>query len=198
MVRLRLSGTGTDANQLEKEIDIYFQQLLQRTEKYLVADTDTPMELVVGKLLKERNQTITTAESCTGGYIAHLITKHDGSSAYYQGSIVSYANEIKERLLSVPHSILATKGAVSEETVIAMAETARKTMKTDYALAVSGIMGPRGGSEQKPVGMVWVAVASAEKTVTQLFHFRFDRSRNIELTAINALNVLRQLILGKL
>lgn len=198
MVRLRLSGTGSDADQLEKEIDIYFQQLLQRTEKHLVTDTDTPMELVVGTLLKERNQTVTTAESCTGGYIAHLITKHDGSSAYYQGSIISYANAIKEQLLSVPHEVLETKGAVSEETVKAMAEAARKTMKTDYALAVSGIMGPRGGSEQKPVGMVWVAAASKEKTVTQVFQFRFDRSRNIELTAINALNLLRLLILGKL
>lgn len=198
MVRLRLSGTGTDASVLQKEIDIYFQQLLQRTEKYLVTDDDIPMELVVGKLLKERKQTMTTAESCTGGYIAHLITKHDGSSAYYQGSIISYANEIKERLLSVPHEVLETQGAVSEETVKVMAETARATMQTDYALAVSGIMGPRGGTEQKPVGMVWVAAASAEKTVTQLFQFRFDRSRNTELTAINALNLLRQLILGKL
>jgi nicotinamide-nucleotide amidase len=198
MVRLRLSGTGTDVSVLQKEIDIYFQQLLQRTEKYLVTDDDIPMELVVGKLLKERKQTMTTAESCTGGYIAHLITKHDGSSAYYQGSIISYANEIKERLLSVPHEVLETQGAVSEETVKVMAETARATMQTDYALAVSGIMGPRGGTEQKPVGMVWVAAASAEKTVTQLFQFRFDRSRNTELTAINALNLLRQLILGKL
>lgn len=151
---------------------------------------------MVGKLLKERNQTVTTAESCTGGYIAHLITKHDGSSAYYKGSIVSYANEIKERLLSVPHEILATKGAVSEETVKVMAETARTAMNTDYAVAVSGIMGPRGGTDQKPVGMVWVAVSSSGKTITELFQFRFDRSRNIELTSINALNLLRKMILG--
>ena len=164
----------------------------------MVTDSDIPMELVVGKLLKERNQTVTTAESCTGGYIAHLITKHDGSSAYYKGSIVSYANEIKEELLSVPHEILATKGAVSEETVKVMAETARTTMNTNYAVAVSGIMGPRGGTDQKPVGMVWVAVASAEETITELFQFRFDRSRNIELTAVNALNLLRKLILRKL
>jgi nicotinamide-nucleotide amidase len=198
MVRLRLSGTGSDPVQLENEIAFYFQQLLQRTEKYLVTDDDIPMELVVGKLLKERKQTITTAESCTGGYIAHLITKHNGSSAYYQGSIISYANEVKEELLIVPNDILTTKGAVSEETVKIMAETARKIMKTDYALAVSGIMGPKGGTEQKPVGMVWVAAASSEKTVAQVFQFRFDRSRNIELTAINALNLMRQLILGKL
>ncbi len=198
MVRLRLSGTGSDPIQLENEIAIYFQQLLQRTEKYLVVDDDIPMELVVGRLLNDRKQTMTTAESCTGGYIAHLITKHNGSSAYYQGSIISYANVVKEDLLMVPNDILTTKGAVSEETVRIMAETARRIMKTDYALAVSGIMGPKGGTEQKPVGMVWVAAASAEKTVTQVFQFRFDRSRNIELTAINALNLLRQLILGRL
>lgn len=197
MVRLRLSGMGPDAEQLESEIAIYFQQLLQRTEKYLVTDDDIPMELVVGKLLKERKQTMTTAESCTGGYIAHLITKHHGASAYYQGSVISYANEIKEQVLSVPNDILKTKGAVSEETVTLMAESVRKLMKTDYALAVSGIMGPGGGSHEKPVGMVWVAAASEEKTMTQLFQFRFDRSRNIELTAINALNLLRQLILSK-
>jgi nicotinamide-nucleotide amidase len=198
MVRLRLSGMGSDVEQLESEIAIYFQQLVQRTEKYLVTDDDIPMELVVGKLLKERKQTMTTAESCTGGYIAHLITKHNGASAYYQGSVISYANKIKEQLLSVPNDILKTKGAVSEETVTLMAESVRKLMKTDYALAVSGIMGPGGGSDEKPVGMVWVAAASEEKTVTQLFQFRFDRSRNIELTAINALNLLRQLILSKL
>lgn len=197
MVRLRLSGMDSDAEQLESEIAIYFQQLLQRTEKYLVTDDDIPMELVVGKLLKERKQTMTTAESCTGGYIAHLITKHHGASAYYQGSVISYANEIKEQVLSVPNDILKTKGAVSEETVTLMAESVRKLMKTDYALAVSGIMGPGGGSHEKPVGMVWVAAASEEKTMTQLFQFRFDRSRNIELTAINALNLLRQLILSK-
>ncbi|MBL0884221.1 MAG: CinA family protein, partial [Chitinophagaceae bacterium] len=100
-------------------------------------------------------------------------------------------------LLLVPHEILQAKGAVSEETVQIMAETARKMMQTDYALAVSGIIGPDGGTEEKPVGLVWVAAASEEKTVTELFQFRFDRSRNIELTAINALNLLRQLILGK-
>jgi len=198
MVRLRLTASGVDETLLENELSDYFTQLLKRTKDYLVIDEDIPMELVVGKLLKERNQTLATAESCTGGYIAHLITKHSGASAYYMGSVVSYDNRIKEALLHVDSSTLHSVGAVSEETVREMAASVRTLMHTDYAIAVSGIMGPDGGTGTKPVGMVWIAVASAEKTVTQLFNFRFDRARNIELTATNALNLLRQLILGKL
>ena len=198
MVRLRLTASGADETLLENELSGYFNELLERTKDYLVIDEDMPMELVVGKLLKERNQTLATAESCTGGYIAHLITKHSGASAYYMGSVVSYDNRIKETVLHVASATLNTVGAVSEETVREMALAVRNLMQTDYAIAVSGIMGPKGGTDTKPVGMVWIAVASAEKTVTQLFNFRFDRARNIELTATNALNLLRQLILGKL
>ncbi len=198
MVRLRLTASGASEAILENELSGYFNQLLERTKDYLVIDEDIPMELVVGKLLKERNQTLATAESCTGGYIAHLITKHSGASAYYMGTVVSYDNRIKETVLNVDSTTLHTVGAVSEETVRQMADSVRNLMHTDYAIAVSGIMGPDGGTGTKPVGMVWIAVASAEKTVTQLFNFRFDRGRNIELTATNALNLLRQLILGKL
>lgn len=198
MVRLRLTASGADETILENELSDYFNQLLERTKDYLVIDEDIPMELVVGKLLKERKQTLATAESCTGGYIAHVITKHSGASAYYMGSVVSYDNRIKESVLNVASTTLNTVGAVSEETVREMAASVRKLMHTDYAVAVSGIMGPDGGTGTKPVGMVWIAVASSEKTVTQLFNFRFDRTRNIELTATNALNLLRQLILGKL
>lgn len=195
MVRLRLTGTGTSAEVLEKELAFYFNQLTERTKDFLVIDEDLPMELVVGKLLKERKQTLATAESCTGGYIAHQITKHSGASAYYIGSVVSYDNRIKENLLKVPSEILNTVGAVSEETVRQMAEKVREIMQTDYAIAVSGIMGPDGGSPNKPVGTVWIAISSAEKTIAQLFQFRFDRERNIALTATNALNLLRQLIM---
>lgn len=197
MVRLRLTANGSNETILENELSDYFHQLLERTKDYLVIDEDIPMELVVGKLLKERNQTLATAESCTGGYIAHVITRHSGASAYYMGSVVSYDNRIKENVLSVSPATLQTVGAVSEETVREMAVSVRNIMHTDYAIAVSGIMGPDGGSATKPVGTVWIAVASPAKTVTQLFHFRFDRTRNIELTATNALNMLRQLILEK-
>lgn len=197
MVRLRLTASGTNEALLDSEMTAYFNQLLKRTKDYLVIDEDIPMELAVGKLLKEKNQTLATAESCTGGYIAHLITRHSGASAYYMGSVVSYDNRIKETVLGVTSTILNTVGAVSEETVRQMVASVRHMMQTDYAIAVSGIMGPEGGTPAKPVGSVWVAVASAKKTVVQHFHFRFDRARNIELTATNSLNLLRQLILEK-
>ncbi|MFY9463462.1 MAG: CinA family protein [Sediminibacterium sp.] len=152
------------------------------------------MEVAVGKLLKERKQTVSTAESCTGGYIAHLLSIHPGSSVFFTGSIVSYANIIKERMLGVSHEILTTVGAVSEETVVQMAKAVRETLQTDYSIAVSGIMGPDGATAEKPVGLVWVAIASKDHVVSKSFQFRFDRRRNIELTAINALNMLRTMI----
>ncbi len=137
-----------------------------------------------------------TAESCTGGYIAHLITSIPGSSAFYKGSVVSYANEIKKDLLGVEAETLQRVGAVSEEVVIQMAKGALAAMKTDYAIAVSGIMGPDGGSAEKPVGTVWVAIGSNQKVEAHKLSFRFDRMRNIQLTTANALNLLRKFILA--
>ncbi len=191
MVRLRLSAFGFDQQKLKQEIDEQFAIFKRAVKEYLVTDEDIPMEQVVAKLLLSRGKTLATAESCTGGYIAHILTSHPGASAYYQGSVVSYANEIKQRVLSVSPDTLATDGAVSEATVRQMARSVREIMQTDYAIAVSGIMGPDGGTPEKPVGMVWIAVASHETIVTKLFSFRYDRKRNIELTATNALNLLR-------
>lgn len=155
------------------------------------------MENVVAKLLLQHNQTVSTAESCTGGYIASLITAKAGSSAYYNGSVVSYSYQAKEDLLGVDKTTLETLGAVSEEVVIQMAKGALKQLKTSYSIAVSGIMGPGGATDDKPVGTVWVAVGNDKKIVTHKFHFRFDRQRNIELTAVNALNLLREVLLLK-
>ncbi len=135
------------------------------------------MELVIGRLLIERKKTMATAESCTGGYIAHRITVNAGSSEYFKGSVVSYANEVKETLLNVPHEYFTTVGAVSEEVVKDMVKGVLNEIKADYAIAVSGIMGPGGATAEKPVGMVWVAVGTKEKVITQLFNFRFDRAR---------------------
>ena len=135
-----------------------------------------------------------TAESCTGGYIAHLITSIPGSSNYFKGSVVSYDNEVKEKMLNVSHQTLEISGAVSEETVVQMIKGALQNLKTDFAIATSGIMGPDGGSPEKPVGTVWIAVGNREKVRTHVFHFRFDRQRNIELTAHNGLNMLRKFI----
>jgi len=194
MVRLRLTGTSMDEASIAKEVSSQFETLKKLLPDVMVTDVDEPMELVVGKLLMSKKLTMATAESCTGGYIAHRITSHAGSSAWYKGSIISYANEVKEHILHVPAEVLNTKGAVSEETVTAMVQGVLKEVGADYAVAVSGIMGPDGGSPEKPVGTVWVAAGNKEKIHTQLFSFRFDRARNIEMTTYNALNILRKFI----
>lgn len=195
MVRLRLTARGEDPVLLKNEIDQLHRELQRQVANVIVANEDLTMDEVVGQLLKQRGQTVATAESCTGGYIAHLLTSTPGSSAYFTGSIVSYDNRIKTQLLGVSETTLQTVGAVSEATVIQMANQVRQVMGTDYGLAVSGIMGPDGGTADKPVGTVWMAAASAAKTETRLMQFRFDRRRNIEVTAIQALNLLRQLLL---
>ena len=162
----------------------------------MVTNEDEPIEKTTGRILEANNKTMCTAESCTGGYIAHLITSIPGSSAFYKGSVVSYANEIKKDLLGVEAETLQRVGAVSEEVVIQMAKGALAAMKTDYAIAVSGIMGPDGGSAEKPVGTVWVAIGSNQKVEAHKLSFRFDRMRNIQLTTANALNLLRKFILA--
>jgi nicotinamide-nucleotide amidase len=191
IVRLRLTSFGVDKKLQEEEIDQYFQSLKERVKEFLVTDEDIPMELFIAKLLKEKNETLSTAESCTGGNIARMITAHAGSSAYYKGTVVSYDNDVKRNVLHVKDETLRLTGAVSEETVTQMAGSVREIMQTDYSVAVSGIMGPGGGSEEKPVGLVWMAVANKDRVVTKQFQFRYDRARNIEMTSYNALNLLR-------
>ena len=194
MVRLRLTTSSFNKAKLVIELDHQFQLLKANVQAYLVVDEDITLQAAVAKLLKQYGKTMATAESCTGGYIAHLITAMPGSSTYFTGSIVSYDNRIKTELLGVSDNILHTVGAVSEETVTLMATNLIKLMTTDYAISVSGIMGPGGATDEKAVGLVWVAVADKNRVITQKFNFRFDRERNIQLTAINALNMLRMLI----
>ena len=196
MVRLRISSTGTEKEQTEQEIEQYFITLQNVVYSYLVTNEDESMQQVVAKLLLQKNKTISTAESCTGGYIAHLLTEKAGASTFYSGSVISYSYNAKEYLLQVDKTTLESKGAVSEEVVIQMAKGALKSLQTDYTIAVSGIMGPDGGTEDKPVGTVWVAVGTTNKIVTEKFNFRFDRKRNIELTATYALNMFRKFILS--
>ena len=198
MVRLRLTGTGSDGVALDKILDEQFELLKIKVADYLVTDEDDTMEVVVGKLLKANHQTVATAESCTGGYIGHLLSKHAGSSTFYTGGIISYDNRIKTEFLDVPTSILQTVGAVSKEAVEQMAIAVREKMNTDYAISVSGIMGPTGNTDEKPLGMVWVGVANKEKVVSKVFYLRFNRQRNIEITATQAINLLRLLIINKI
>lgn len=200
MVKLRLTARGDKEEQVVKEITPFFEQLQVLVNEFLVANEDIGMEAVIGQLLKERGKTMATAESCTGGFIAHLITSRSGSSQYYKGSVISYANEAKENILGVSHQTLETAGAVSEETVIQMVKGALTVLHTDYAVATSGIMGPDGGTEAKPTGTVWIAAGTKKddggfEVKTLQLHLRFDRQRNISMTATHALNFLRKFIL---
>lgn len=196
IVRLRLSSVSQNNKDDDAEIDILFKELQILVKDCLVATEDEPMEKTVGKLLLERKKTLSTAESCTGGYIAQLITSIPGASSYYEGSMVTYSYQAKENLLQVKKETLEKEGAVSEAVVLEMASGLLKHLQTDYAIAVSGIMGPGGGTPDKPTGTVWVAVAGKNNRIAKKFHFRFDRAKNIQLTGMNALNLLRQFILS--
>jgi len=198
MVRLRLTSSGNDEIALNKQLDTLFFQLTDLVKEYLVTNQDETMEMVVGKMLKSSNQTVATAESCTGGFIGHLLSKHAGSSQFYTGGIISYDNRIKTEFLDVPTDILQTVGAVSKEAVEQMAISVREKMKTDFAVSVSGIMGPSGQTDEKPLGMVWIGVANKEKVVSKVLYLRFDRHKNIEVTATQAINLLRLLIINKI
>jgi len=194
MVRLRLTANG-EKELVDATLDTEFDKLKLLVKDYMVADEDISLQEMIGRILKERNKTMSAAESCTGGYISHLITTIAGSSAYFWGGVISYDNSLKQNILHVTAETLETFGAVSEETVTYMVKGVLEQTKTDYAVAVSGIMGPAGGTPEKPVGTVWIAVANNEKTETKKLQLRFERRRNIELTAVNALNFLRQFIL---
>lgn len=167
IIRLRLSSYGELS---ATEINRWFEELKVLVSNYLIADTDDPLEVILGKLLIAKGQTIATAESCTGGKIASLLNKHAGSSAFYWGSIISYDNSVKEHLLSVPMEMIKAHGVVSEEVVRVMAESVRKQLNTNYSIATSGIAGPSGGSKDKPVGSVWIAWATPQGTTAECFH----------------------------
>jgi nicotinamide-nucleotide amidase len=198
MVRLRLSGTGDHINQITQVTDELFATLQQLVAPHLVTNQDLTLPEVVAALLLQHGKTIGTAESCTGGYIASQFTAKSGASDYFKGSVVAYNNAVKTSVLGVHENVITLYGAVSEQVVTQMAEGLRSLLKTDYVVAVSGIMGPGGGSAEKPVGIVWMAAASSRQTITQRMQFRFDRQRNIELTCTYSLNLLRQLMVKEL
>ena len=191
IVRLRLTASGTDKALLEQTLIEETNKLYALIPQYIFGEGEDTMELVVGNLLKAQNYSLATAESCTGGYIAHLITSIPGSSAYFKGSVVAYSNEIKEQILGVSPQTLEKNGAVSEETVFEMATGIIKQFKTDCAIAVSGIAGPDGGTEEKPVGTICVCVITPIATETRIFTFGDHRGRNIRRTAMAALDMLR-------
>lgn len=194
-VRLRFSGTHSHYATLKTEMDEIVKQLYNLVGEYIYGEGTESLPSVIGQLLHQQNATLATAESCTGGYIAHLITSIPGSSSYYKGSVISYANEIKINELGVHEETLKNVGAVSEACVREMAEGIRKKFNTDYSIATSGIAGPGGGTDRKPVGTVWIAISSKDQTIAKLFNMGDHRERTIERTAIQALDMLRKMLL---
>ena len=188
-IRLRLSVYQPD-DTTESYINAKVEELKRIVPENIIAYEDIKLEELVGKLLKDRHCTVATAESCTGGKVASLITSVSGSSEYYKGSVVSYCNEVKADVLGVSRADLKKYGAVSSTVAEQMASGVRRLLKTDYAVATTGIAGPTGGSDEKPVGTVWIAVATPTKVVSRKYVFGKDRSINIERFAASALSML--------
>lgn len=195
IVRLRLSAIGENKNELENVVQKQIVKLNEIISEYIYGYDNETLEVIIGNLLKAKNKTLAVAESCTGGYIAHLITSVPGSSKYFKGGIVSYANEIKINELQVNKNDLEQFGAVSKQVVEQMAQNILKKYHADYAVATSGIAGPDGGTPEKPVGMVWIAVADKCNVSAQVYYMGEHRGRNIQKSAITALNLLRKKIL---
>ncbi|MCL2417160.1 MAG: competence/damage-inducible protein A [Bacteroidales bacterium] len=192
ILRLRLSAFGSDEGALNAEITKQLDELHSLIPELIYSYNDESLESVVFRLLKEKKQTLSVAESCTGGYIAHRMTLIPGSSEIFNGSVVVYAYEAKQNLLDVTLQTLEKYGAVSEACVIEMAKGCRKLFHTDYAIAVSGIAGPGGATDEKPVGTVWIAVATPEKVIAKKFSYGDNRERNIVRACLSALNLLRK------
>ena len=193
-VKLRLTTEGTDRAALQSEIDIRAALIQQRLGNVIAALEDVTLEEIAIQLMKEHRLTLGLAESCTGGYLANRITNIPGSSVIFKGSVVSYANDIKEQLLHVAPETLRTEGAVSEATVRQMVIAARGVLHSDIALSISGILGPGGATSEKPVGLVWMAIADKSRVLTRQFRFFYDRPRNKELAANAALDMIRLFI----
>ncbi len=197
IIRLRLSGSGENREALEHQLDEQFRLLKQEVNSYLVTDEDISLETVLGRLLTDKKETLSTAESCTGGYIAHLLTANPKSSSFFTGSVVCYDTRIKRDVLGVDGDLLDREGAVNEEVSRQMVQGMFKVMNTGYALAVTGLMGPDAGDEKEEVGTTFIAVGKKNGPVeSKRFFFRHNRRKNIELTAMNAINMLRLFILN--
>jgi nicotinamide-nucleotide amidase len=195
-VRLRLRAIDSDRDKLQKEIDKEIEKLKEIIPELIYGYDDDRMEEIIGVMLREKGETLATAESCTGGYIAHKITEIPGSSDYFLGSVVAYSNEIKRDVLGVSEKDLEDYGAVSEPVIRQMAEGVRRKFGADYALATSGIAGPGGGTPEKPVGTIWIALATPHKTIAKRYQFGEHRIRNINFSFQTAVNMLRMELLG--
>jgi len=195
LTKLRITARGEDADKLREGIERRLAGLYSIAEKYIVGEDCETLEELVHKRLLEKRVTLATAESCTGGTIASRLTAQPGASAYMKGGVVAYSNEVKESTLGVRHETLATHGAVSEETVREMVEGVRRRLGADYAIATTGIAGPDGGTKEKPVGTVWIAVSSERETVAQLLQFGGNRrQQNIDRSVNQAFAMLLRML----
>ena len=190
-VKLRLTGSGDDLNTLKQEIDALQMAIMPKIAKYVYGFGADSLEGVIGQLLNKNNLTLATAESCTGGYLAHMITSVPGSSRYFKGSVIAYSNEVKTAQLGVSTEDLKQQGAVSEKVAKELAEGVRKALNTDIAIATTGIAGPDGGTIEKPVGTVWIAYSDKHKTLAKKFNFSRDRTLIVHWSALAALNMIR-------
>lgn len=193
-VKLRLTSIGTNRIEVQKKIDEQVKSLIQIIPSNIYSVDNKNVEEIIGEILMQKNATLATAESCTGGYIAHLITSISGSSDYFKGAVVSYANEVKINELNVNENDILNYGAVSQQVVEQMAAGVINKLNVDYAMSTSGIAGPTGGTADKPVGTVWIAVASKNKVISRKYLFGSDRQVNIERAAFAALSMLYDLL----
>jgi nicotinamide-nucleotide amidase len=194
-VRLRLSAMGNNLHELKEQVQLEIERLKKIIPDHIFGFDNETLAEVIGRVLLENGQTLAVAESCTGGYISHLITSVAGSSGWYKGGVTAYSNEMKQNLLGVSEDSLHKYGAVSEQVVCEMAEGARKNLRADFAVATSGIAGPTGGTEEKPVGTVWIAIATPGKTISEKYIFGDNRERNIIRSSQTALQLLRKTII---
>lgn len=193
--RLRLSARGENRQELENIIESKIKELYEIIPQYIFGQEEDTLAGNIGKILKDKGLTVSTAESCTGGFIAHSFTSNSGSSDYFKGSVVAYSNDLKIRILGVDRHKIEEKGAASKEVVEEMAVKTRELLGTDYAIATSGIAGPTGGTLEKPVGMVWIAVAGPDSVISKVYNFGNDRGRTIIRSSQTALNMLRLMLM---
>jgi nicotinamide-nucleotide amidase len=196
-VKLRLTARGQDKQFLVKGVESYIQSLNKYIGQYIYGEDGETIQEAIGKKLSSNQQTLAIAESCTGGYISHLITSIPGSSVYYKGGVIAYSNIIKEDSINVKRETLQNYGAVSEETVKEMADGIRQRFQTDYAVATSGIAGPGGGTTEKPVGTIWIAISGPDGCTAKKLTILKDRSSNIKYSSVQALVLLWQRIAQK-
>ena len=198
IVKLRLTAFGDDLNSLSADVETELARVMPLISSYVFGYEKEELAEVVGELLRKSKASLGVAESCTGGHLAHQFTQISGSSDYFTGGIVSYANQVKMEQLRVSASILLEFGAVSEPCIRAMAEGAHKVLGTTYSLATSGIAGPTGGTEEKPVGTVWIALAHPEGVITRKLQLAGTRMQNIHMTSLASINLLRRFLLHDL